>query len=214
MAKRDFRGSSDPFGGEEQPVDTSPEAIADQIYGSSILGDLAAVDARNERIQRINIFDIVPDPTQPRRVIPAVIRDQWDGSPEGVKDMFMLWWGAINSERADAGYPHEFDLGAYLESGVTERSEDNRTAYSPSPLEVSFLKIVSLAASVHHKGLTNPITVAADGARFRLETGERRWLAYHLLNAWFTSESGVDGPTWGPHPRAQSRRGGCVASGQ
>jgi hypothetical protein len=192
MAKRNFRQSADdPFGNENPSIDTSPQSIANKIYGSPILGDLAAVDARNERIQMLNIFDIEPDPAQPRRVIPTVIRERWDGTPTGVKDMFMLWWGAVNNERAGDNYHEELNLGAYLESNITDRSETDNLKRAAGSLETSFMKIDSLAASIRHKGLTNPITVASTGGRYQLETGERRWLAYHLLYAWFNADGVV-----------------------
>ncbi len=43
------------------------------------------------------------------------------------------------------------------------------------------MEIVSLAASIKRDGLTNPVTVSPKGQQYQLETGERRWLAYHLL---------------------------------
>ena len=37
-------------------------------------------------------------------------------------------------------------------------------------------------ASIRRDGLTNPISVVRRGNNYELETGERRWLAYHLLH--------------------------------
>ena len=49
-----------------------------------------------------------------------------------------------------------------------------------------------LAATIYRDGLTNPITVAQQGnqtaVQYQLETGERRWLAYHLLHANFPQD--------------------------
>ena len=56
------------------------------------------------------------------------------------------------------------------------------------PLEASFQRVVDLAASIRQDGLMNPVTVAASGNGYVIETGERRWLAVHLLRWHF----GVD----------------------
>ncbi|QPC85215.1 ParB N-terminal domain-containing protein [Phototrophicus methaneseepsis] len=46
-----------------------------------------------------------------------------------------------------------------------------------------FLTLVGLAASIRTNGLINPITVNHQVDRYIIETGERRWLAHHLLLA-------------------------------
>ena len=105
--------------------------------------------------------------------------------------MFRIWWGAVQEERGQ-----EFDLGAYLEDGETERSADNAPTFASGPLEKAFLTIIELAASIRRDGLTNPITVAPHGGFYQLETGERRWLAFHLL-AWFEShQEGGNPEAW------------------
>jgi hypothetical protein len=81
----------------------------------------------------------------------------------------------------------QFDLRAYLEGENDVTGDD----YKRGPVETSFLRIVMLASSIRRDGLTNPITVAPLGMdAFRLETGERRWLAYHLLHAFFDGKDG------------------------
>ena len=187
MPKKDFRQSAeDPFQTEgDQPVNTWIQT------DSQIFGDLAAVDAQVERIHKTDIFQILPDPTQPRRTIPSTVRHAWDGTPAGVAEMFRIWWGAVQEERGQ-----EFDLGAYLEDGETERSADNAPTFASGPLEKAFLTIIELAASIRRDGLTNPITVAPHGGFYQLETGERRWLAFHLL-AWFEShQEGGNPEAW------------------
>ena len=49
--------------------------------------------------------------------------------------------------------------------------------------EIPLLRLADLAASIFQDGLTNPITVVKSGDGYVIETGERRWVAYHLLNA-------------------------------
>jgi hypothetical protein len=58
-------------------------------------------------------------------------------------------------------------------------------------LETAFMQVVELAASIMRHGLTNPISIARVGGDYEIETGERRWLAYHLLN-WQYPEGGWD----------------------
>ncbi|MCU0481020.1 MAG: ParB/RepB/Spo0J family partition protein [Anaerolineae bacterium] len=48
--------------------------------------------------------------------------------------------------------------------------------------EATFMYIVALAASIREHGLTNPITISKKGAGYVIETGERRWMSYHLLH--------------------------------
>jgi hypothetical protein len=51
-----------------------------------------------------------------------------------------------------------------------------------NPALQALIELAALAASIRRDGLTNPITVINLGnKRYQLETGERRWLAYHLL---------------------------------
>jgi len=45
------------------------------------------------------------------------------------------------------------------------------------------LDLINLTNDIHQNKLTNPITVVKQGNVYQLETGERRWLAYHLLYA-------------------------------
>jgi hypothetical protein len=51
------------------------------------------------------------------------------------------------------------------------------------PAEVAaLLDLATLAASISRDGLMNPITVAKlPGGGYQIESGERRWLAYHML---------------------------------
>lgn len=173
--KSDFR--QNPF--DDGKTDASHVAVDSQIFG-----ELAAVDSQVKRIEKINIFSIHPDPGQPRRAVPSRVRAAWNGRPEYIHDMLLVWWGAVQDERS-----RPFDLGAYLEHEPGERSgndeENAPDLYNPGPLEMAFMTIVDLAASIRRDGLTNPITL---DDRNLLETGERRWLAYHLLHFWFDGQ--------------------------
>lgn len=205
MAKKNFRHTADdPFDSQNPSEQSTPNnswvQTDSQIFGdSSIFNDLAAADAAVERVKAVSIFSIQPDSTQPRRAVPTIVRKTWDGTAMGVADMLKVWWGAAQDERK--GRP--FDLGAYLVSDETERSDGD---FKPGPIESAFMSIITLAASIRRDGLTNPVTVAPVGSgQYQLETGERRWLAYHLLYAWFDGHEGRPNEqnTWAHIPTRQ-----------
>jgi hypothetical protein len=60
---------------------------------------------------------------------------------------------------------------------------DPPESFKSTPIEDSLIQTVDLAVSIRESGLTNPITVVHQHDNtYQIETGERRWLAYHLLN--------------------------------
>jgi hypothetical protein len=171
-----------------QRAGQSLQDITAQGYGLNIAPTQQRIVARP-----ISIFEIHPDPAQPRRTIPSRIREAWNGNPASVKQVLMIWWGEIQRERGEALGIEEapFDIGAYLEGDVTERTNNETDDAKRGPLEQALFNIIMLAASIRRDGLTNPITVVHIGSgNYRVETGERRWLAYHLLHAWFDGHDG------------------------
>lgn len=179
MAKRNFRKqAADPFADspDETTVDNSWMA-ADQ----GIFGDIAKADAQTERIKAYDIFGIVPDTAQPRRVIPSAVRQHWNGDPHAIPDLFVQWVRLVQAETG-----REFTLGAYL-MGDDEQAD---RSILPDPIENSLLELVDLATSIRREGLTNPITLSPLVTFHQIETGERRWLAYHLLHAFFDGQTG------------------------
>lgn len=176
MAKREWRPSNTPFEGTPQGlnVDRSWTDLDSQIFGN------VPPDTR-QHIRQISIFDIIPDPIQPRRAVPSNVRKQWNDNPFMIGDLFSAWLKAVVEERKG-----EFPLDDYLlvKEGNHDRSEE------AGPIETSFMAIIDLALSIRREGLINPVTVAMKGPqRYQLETGERRWLAYHLLHAYFDGSS-------------------------
>lgn len=172
MTKRNRLAGVDPFSGDDKPE--SAPTLRD--IDAELFGDLARADIGRVEVKPTRIFDIIPDPTQPRRALPSQVRQHWSGSPSTSAEMFGIWLGMVHHERGA-----EFDLNAHLNLAEIETGI---TSENPGPLESAFLEVVRLAASIRHEGLANPITVVRAGRNFRLETGERRWLAYHLLYAW------------------------------
>lgn len=197
MSRRDRSKLGKAFGSLPDPV--TKEEIDFELYGA-----IAALDEMRRDAVPVDIFAIFPDITQPRRVIPSEVRHLWTGDPDDMPALFEAWFAAITRERysrlpdqlaeAERHALSYFDIGAYLEgtylggSGGDDDEED--APIEPGPLESGFRQIVDLAATIRRDGLINPITVAHSGADYRLETGERRWLSYHLLHAYFDGTEG------------------------
>lgn len=173
MPKRDQLRDTDPLS-SPVPTDSSIRDFDAALYGQRF----DKVDNARQIAKPIIISDIQPDPTQPRRALPSAIRQNWNGDPTQLQDVFAAWLEAVENERGSA-----FDLNARLLA-----ESDYEPPEHVGALEASLLTLVELAASIRRDGLTNPITVARDGMRFRLETGERRWLAFHLLYAVFQDD--------------------------
>lgn len=162
-----------------------------QDADENIFGVMDAPDVGRQTARPLDIDKIYPDVMQPRRAIPSEIRRSWDGRPSTITaQVLRSWLVAVEQERGSA-----FNLAAHFESGDGASNAD----HNPGPLEDALLRVVRLAATIHHDGLTNPITVIRqpDGF-FQLETGERRWLAYHLLRE-------LDGDDWGKIPAREMK---------
>ncbi len=181
MAKRNFRKSAaDPF--TSSSGETSDTTVDNSWLATDqgIFGDIAKADAQTERIKSYDIFSVVPDPMQPRRVIPSAVRQHWNGDPHNVADLFVQWVRVI---QGDMG--REFTLSAYL---LNTDSESYRGG-GYSPIERSLMELIDLAVSIRRDGLAHPITLVPMGNLHQIETGERRWLAYHLLYAFFDGQT-------------------------
>ena len=163
----------------------TPQDVVNRIHGrpGEQARDGAIDELRARQVKHVPIFEIYPDPGQPRRAVPSEIRAHWNGQPEGVPGMMDAWmsWrlkGVSQDEYREAS--RRLVLG---QSGL-----DYDEPMRPHPVEAGYLKIVEVAAGIYRDGLINPITVAQAGQQYRLETGERRWLAYHLLYLLFEED--------------------------
>ena len=145
---------------------------------SAIYGEIDKVDSGKQVARPIDIMAIKPDPTQPRRTIPSLVRNMWDGESETVPQMLANWWDLVQQER-DA----EFPLASYLLA-----EDDLPRPEASGPLENILVDLLELAASIRREKLTNPITVLRSGNTYLIETGERRWLAYQLLRWVFPDD--------------------------
>lgn len=113
------------------------------------------------------LSDIAPDPTQPRRVLPAVARgvlaDEYGGVPN--RDFFTRW-----AESLDVNLEAILNQEDYPDSGN-------------SPDVTILVKLAQLAASIRADGLQAPIGIVPAGGQYQIVYGERRWFAFHLLHA-------------------------------
>lgn len=144
---------------------------------AELFGAIQQNDANRQTASPVSIFEIVPDPSQPRRAVPYRVRDaaEWHGDPGQMGDLFAAWTELVQDERGGVS----FDLAAYLDQQETPQDERPDQI---GPLEFALVSLIELATSIRNDGLTNPITVVRMGTQsYQLETGERRWLACHLL---------------------------------
>lgn len=142
------------------------------------------------KVKFVDIGSIYPDPVQPRRAIPSELRERWNIHENSYEDLIVLWLSYMGPD---------FDLDTYLLDGETERSQSNQKGQPLLPefeptdaIQASFIRLLELASSILREGLTNPITISRVGREYMIETGERRWLAYHLLNIYFEDSNEQD----------------------
>lgn len=181
-----------PFGGGS--TGSTASDFADAGYDSSIGHDdpFAKLGRNREKIHLTQIDAIIPNATQPRRAIPSSVRQYWSGSSDAdsMANFFQRWLEEINLERHEADIKESFPLDAYLAGEETSRTaniqnEDELEQISNSRIgakESALMPVVDLASSIKRDGLINPISIAQNGRSWEIETGERRWLAYQLLN--------------------------------
>lgn len=142
-------------------------ALADEIYGTS------APELNTGRIvaKPIDIMDIWADVQQPRRAVPPTIGLHRTGSPDEVADLLNAWHTA-----AQMASQTTIDVDALLRGEGEGVDADNQ----PS-VYLDYIELVRLSAGIARDGLLNPITVVESDGHYLIETGERRWLAHHLL---------------------------------
>lgn len=163
--------SKDYASGKPNPL-ASPSNLADEfqrMYGAGV--------------EPIPVGRIRPDLAQPRRVIPASVRGQWDGSPDGLKAVLGDWHGLVEQALGQALPIEQLIQG--MGDGEPELSGD--------PVVDAYAKLVSLAASIHRDGLKQSIGVVHDRDDYRIVYGERRWVAFVLLSLYVKPERSSGG---------------------
>ena len=176
---------------EENLLFSNPNTLdpktADAIgFGLGELGlEIAAADSEFQPIEAVSIHEIHPNTIQPRNSIPHNLTDIFAFSPKNIVDIFERWIIEIQLEKEQTDYDIlNFLLGAATDRGERAESEDGEAAslvQLASGKELALMKLIDLAASIRRDGLSNPISLVRHKDHYEIETGERRWLAYHIL---------------------------------
>lgn len=180
MSKKQIRDKNvfDLLNQEDEEPSLSALEIDERLFGS-----LQKTDTHRQLASPVSIMEIFPDPTQPRRALPHKVRKQaqWQGDMSRIGELFDVWVDLVNRERG----VESFNINQYLDEidlDIAEGAEELDRPHEIGPIESLLLELIELATSIRNVGLTNPITVVQVAPRqYQLETGERRWLAYHLL---------------------------------
>jgi ParB-like chromosome segregation protein Spo0J len=156
------------------------------------LGDLAGAPAeiagRGVKVVDIVLDRIRPDPAQPRRVLPEVIRTEFLAGHINARQALERWEALVAEEATRLGRPRP-DWKSLLDRDPDDRDVEDRSVDppgQPGPEEDLLRSIVATAATIRHGGQVSPITVVEmdGGSYYRIETGERRYWAHHWLNNW------------------------------
>lgn len=175
-AKRDMlnqRAAANPLDmaarSDHETASRTVEEAAQSLWGGGLDPEERArlKRGKRERIEAVDIFSIQPDPAQPRRAIPGSVRGDWQPNSAEMPGFLAHW---RDQSRLNV---------AALLDGESELPDHDALP----PHTLALLHIVELAISIQSEGLVNPVSLVDDGkGGYRLETGERRWLAYHLLH--------------------------------
>ena len=158
------------------------------------LGDfpesLPAIEGGGVKVVEIVLDRVRPDPAQPRRVLPEIIRDDFLAGRVNARQALERWESLVAEEAIKRGRPRP-DWQSLLDRNPEDR-EDDMSVDAPGaagPEEELLRAIVATAATIRHGGQVSPITVyeVDGGAFYRIETGERRYWAHHWLNTWVSN---------------------------
>ncbi|GAB5490898.1 MAG: hypothetical protein Phog2KO_11130 [Phototrophicaceae bacterium] len=187
MSKKKIRGLSAFDVLEDNNADDG--GLASLELDAQIYGAVGKADTHRQSASPVAIADIHPDPAQPRRAIPHKVREValqqgWNGQMSERDGLFAIWQELVHEERGN----NSFSLASYLNQTDIGKEEDADRPETIGPIEATLVTLIELATSIRKDGLTNPITVVQKGLNeYQLETGERRWLAYQLLD-WHTDD--------------------------
>lgn len=178
------------------------DGTSDQMLqqDADFFGQLSKRDAGRELIRTLPLMQVWPDLKQPRRVVPASIRKDWDGSPVNAGAVLNHW---MNRAGELSGLPIPAMTSALIAGEDVEQSLETENVIASV-----WLDLVGLAASIKVDGLQNPITVVQSGDNYVVETGERRWMASLLLRAFDESVDSIKARIVQPNVWAQAAENG------
>lgn len=136
----------------------------------SLSGEVRAPISELVIAKPIRIEDICADIKQPRRAIPAAVRGEWTGDAAGVFELLSKWQNAAAISTDTVRRLVMGNGDGRIDSGTDDHLSDG------------LISLCALAASILKEGLTNPIIIVPHfHGTYLIESGERRWLAHHLL---------------------------------
>ena len=159
---------------------------------SDLLGDLPQnLNGNAIHVERILLEMVRPDPVQPRRVLPESIHLRFHQNQitptQALRELVQI----VQIAARHRGRPFN-NLLELLPNADDER--DDEPAAILTPEEVFLRDLVNLAITIRDDGQVNPLTVvdASQGVTrlFRIETGERRYLATWLLRDFIPNYTG------------------------
>lgn len=181
MSKFKPKQATDVF--NQDAPDTSLEAADAKLYGNV---DLVP---NSERIvaKPVDIMTICADIMQPRRTL----RGEWDGHPDQVVQLLLAWHAV-----AEESIKQKINAAKILKGlgdGIDYKDAEGKPLPLP-PVAKKYVDLLQLGATIHKDKLINPITISRRKDKlfnlFLIETGERRWLAHHLLNHFVSPKYG------------------------
>jgi len=157
--------------GGDQPALTlaEPDAYSDEGFQPAI--------GRTMKARPIPITSILPDPAQPRRAVPSAARAAWNGTADAasIQIMLLAW---VQLAEHELGEP----LHVYVAEAPPENFKQIAVEEATTPIAFKLLKLADIANDIFDRGLNDPISVnALEGGGYRIEYGERRWLAHWWL---------------------------------
>ncbi len=165
--RKPIRPAWDPFKADVEPSSALVERAEDMF------DEARRKEEKRQVVRSLDIRRVLPDPKQPRRALPYSVRARWDGRIESLAAIFETWRLLAEAERQTP-----LDLPAYVLADGDHVDADPALL---GPMEGALLTLADLAANIRRNGLMNPISVVRLGDAYQIETGERRWLAHHLL---------------------------------
>ncbi len=141
-------------------------------------------DAAPGYAQKLPLDLIVPDPIQARRAMPELLRMDWLNGAK-IFDLLIDWSEQATEQIIDAWQketPHG-EVAAPDWRDWLEGETEPKPVDTPEPVAIRWIELVRLASSIYQRGLDRPIAVyPLDATYYQILSGERRFLAFNLLN--------------------------------
>jgi hypothetical protein len=153
-----------------------------QELDAATYGKLGAIGNNRIVAEAYLISELQPDPQQPRRVIPSVVRQMVD-----IHDMraTMDRWYHTAERELERSIPLRDLVEGKVEDGQFDTEGITHERY---PVAASFLAVARLAGDILRDGLINPISIYRSGRTHMINKGERRWFAFHILYGLYGSK--------------------------